>query len=726
MPAETTDSNEQPQTKNRAFTIKSILFGIAGFTLISCYSGFNDTALVQHLMVGNHFPVGAYFFFLCLTFFWNLAWFKVIPNLVLRQRELVVVLCMTLIACWVPTSGLYRYFHKTLVLPEYYLPNIASAQQYNVSHYIPKHIVPTYNRDISPDADNTSKSPFGQIIHSLTNDPTNVYYFHPEEKEIVYFSFATGLSKGSARVPLSEMPWASWVMPLGYWWPMLIFFAAATIGLALLVHRQWVHHEQLSYPLASVASSLAEQDENGIAKIFKNKLFWWGLIPVLGIFAIHYLSIWFPGYFPAVSRYWDFGPGFWKLFPNVQKAGYFNVNRGSMFFTVVGLTYFISSEISLTMGLGQIILAFVATQFYIINGKPLAGQDIEVFRAGAYVGYALILMYTGRNFYGPVLLRAFGIGKIEKARDESVIAARIFLLSFLGFYLMLMAMGIDWLVALVYGIFVMLLFLVFTRIICETGAPFMQTSWWPSVALTKLLGPTAFGPVSLVVIYQIGSTLMCDPRECLMPYVSTGLKVADDAKIKRLRVLWVMLFAVISALILGFVVNFYSYYNLGALASDTYASKTVPERFLRQTAKHISVISETGQLEVSERAVGFEKLPLVNLDETGGSYFMIAIALVIAFSMIRFRFSKWPIHPLIFLVWGTYALQTLWPSFLIGWAIKELIVRFGGGKSYQNLKPLFIGMVLGELVAAGISIVVAYVYYSLTGGIPNALNILPR
>ena len=75
-------------------------------------------------------------------------------------------------------------------------------------------------------------------------------------------------------------------------------------------------------------------------------------------------------------------------------------------------------------------------------------------------------------------------------------------------------------------------------------------------------------------------------------------------------------------------------------------------------------------------------------------------------SLLRFRFAWWPLHPVIFLMWGSWTTVLTWGSFLIGWVIKVLIVRFGGGRTYQSQKPLFIGMIMGEIVAVAMVLLV--------------------
>ena len=69
----------------------------------------------------------------------------------------------------------------------------------------------------------------------------------------------------------------------------------------------------------------------------------------------------------------------------------------------------------------------------------------------------------------------------------------------------------------------------------------------------------------------------------------------------------------------------------------------------------------------------------------------------------------------LFLVWGTYPGSRCWFSFLVGWVVKQLVVHFGGGQVYQRLKPVFFGIIAGELVATGLAISVELTYYWTTG-----------
>ncbi|HMO26807.1 MAG TPA: hypothetical protein PKB10_11100, partial [Tepidisphaeraceae bacterium] len=70
-------------------------------------------------------------------------------------------------------------------------------------------------------------------------------------------------------------------------------------------------------------------------------------------------------------------------------------------------------------------------------------------------------------------------------------------------------------------------------------------------------------------------------------------------------------------------------------------------------------------------------------------------------------------HPLGYLVMYTYPLQRIWLSVFVGWLVKVLIVRFGGASMIRSAKPVFLGLVFGEVGAAAFWLVVSLGMVSL-------------
>ena len=683
--------------RRRAFTVKSIGFGLLGVVLIDAFAQFSDTQLRQAMMVGNHLPIGGYCYILAVVLLWNPVAGKLAPRLQLSTGELAVVLGMTLAACWPPTSGFYRYFHRLIILPWVYLPDQLVWQEYHLMDYLPRKLFPLGG----------------------------------EVDDIVYRGFVQGLAKG--REPI---PWVSgdeqslfqvleaWVPPMMYWGPLLIFYIVCILAMALIVHRQWTHHEQLSYPLANILTSLIRRGPGrAVPELFRNRLFWWGAGPVLFIYALRMLHLWYPSYFPNIALNWDVTSGFLDFLPIARKVGTYSITHGTIYFSVIGVAYFVSSQIGLTVGLTQIILFVVGCQFYLATGMPLRWEDQQMGNAGAFVGYAGIMLYTGRHYYRTVFMRALGVGKPVEHEREGVLACRLLFVGIAGFYGMLvLAMGLDWLIALCFTLLMMLMFLVFTRIICETGIPFLWGRWLPPLVMGKLMGFGAVGPGPLMLIWYLGHILALDMRETLMPYISTGLRVADDAEVRRTRMIPVLFVAAVVALVVAFLATSYGMYNYSG-SQDWWAFRFSPALPFDKAVKGMVTIHSTGQLEESLAATGLAKLGMLHPDKGALGYFAFGAVAVCAFSLLRFRFSWWPLHPALFLIWGS-ASPVCWP-FLIGWLIKVLVVRFGGGRVYQNLKPLFIGLIVGELASGGLSILIGFVYYFWTGLQPIRFVILP-
>jgi len=93
-------------------------------------------------------------------------------------------------------------------------------------------------------------------------------------------------------------------------------------------------------------------------------------------------------------------------------------------------------------------------------------------------------------------------------------------------------------------------------------------------------------------------------------------------------------------------------------------------------------------------------------------------------SFLRLRFAWWPLHPIGYLMIGTYPGAHLWFSIMLGWLAKTLIVRFGGPDMFVRAKPLFLGLIVGESAAAGFWLTMGILLNAL--GVPyRAVNIMP-
>src|SRR5690606_5640916 len=82
-------------------------------------------------------------------------------------------------------------------------------------------------------------------------------------------------------------------------------------------------------------------------------------------------------------------------------------------------------------------------------------------------------------------------------------------------------------------------------------------------------------------------------------------------------------------------------------------------------------------------------------------------AIVAAMSTLRLLFAAWPLRPIGFLLGNTYPFSRMWFSIFLGWLLKALVVKFGGGTLFQKARPFAIGIIVGEAFSSGFWLMVA-------------------
>jgi len=80
--------------------------------------------------------------------------------------------------------------------------------------------------------------------------------------------------------------------------------------------------------------------------------------------------------------------------------------------------------------------------------------------------------------------------------------------------------------------------------------------------------------------------------------------------------------------------------------------------------------------------------------------------LTLGMMVARARLSWFPFHPAGLLMSLTWPGAALWSSIFIGWAIKTLILRFGGPDTYRKATPFFLGLALGDVASVFLWLVI--------------------
>jgi hypothetical protein len=75
----------------------------------------------------------------------------------------------------------------------------------------------------------------------------------------------------------------------------------------------------------------------------------------------------------------------------------------------------------------------------------------------------------------------------------------------------------------------------------------------------------------------------------------------------------------------------------------------------------------------------------------------------------RHHFLWWPVHYLGFPIGATLTIVFTWFSIFIGWSLKAIILKYGGVRLYRELRPFFLGLVLGHVFVSGFWVVFDFI-----------------
>lgn len=675
---------------------RAVILGLLGAAVVCGITYFNDAVIHNRAMIGNYMPTGVYGLLILFVLTLNPIAFRIWRRLSLSGSELAVVLTIVLAACSIPSVGLMKTFTISLVMPYHRQRSQPAWQERKVIEKVPKYML----------ADVTKEN----------------------DTEVVS-GFVQGMGTGDKHIKISQVPWYAWTRTLSFWIPAIVLFWIAMIGLALVVHRQWADHEQLPYPIATFTNSLLPNASQAISDVLKNRLFWYGMVPVLLIGINNYLFSYYPGLLqiPLGLSLESLKP----LFPVMARAEVPTIWAPTIVFTALAFAYFLPSEVSLSLGIAPYVQAsmigmLVGYGINIDNGSDIAYVHGGVSPTGsmvmgAYIGILLMLLYTGRHYYLGVLKAALKIRKAEKAELLSVNGARTFIIAMILLTIYLSTLGrMDWQLTVLFLALLSAIYLVMSRLVAETGLFFITQHYFLPVAMFMgFLGAKAFGPMALIFTFMFTLMLAPDTREALLPFLTNSLKLLDLRKVPTGKIAHVVLLALLIGLAVAVPVTLYFQYDRGVDQMGGWETVWVPLVPFQEMTNMEQRLEPDGGLAQAAKIHGWARFANLSPNPKMVSTFAVGLVLVLLFSVARLRWTKWPLHPVLFLVWFTRPGMALASSFMIGWLVKALVTKYGGGSVYRTLKPLMIGLIAGEMATGVVSMIIGAAYYFTTGEMPK-------
>ena len=663
--------------------LRSLLLGLLLSLALCALCYANDTFLRVGMLVTHLLPAAAYGGLV-------LAVLVVNPLLRLcglrpfRGRELAVVLGLFLIACGLPDISLGKTLSNAAMWPLHLNRITPSWSQVGILGLLPQDMF----CDLSlPDGDRALNG------------------------------FVAGLAQGSSSLSPAAVPWRVWLRPALFWSPLVFSLLLAVFGLALVFHRQWSDHEQLPYPIVQFASSLLPDEEGRRSPLLSSRLFWVGFAVTLAILLNNYAVRWFPKVVIPVQLRLDFVP-FAKILPTITHGRGWGLFGPQFIFTVIGLAYFLPSEASLSMWLGPWLFCLIAGVFaaygvQLRSGMMMALAPEPFIYIGSYIGLMLVILYAGRQFYLSALRRSLGLRARDDIPPVAVFGMRLFLASaaFFAVYLHCRT-DVHWTLGLLYVLLAVTTFAVVSRVLAETGAFEVGTVVYPGIAAWGFFGESAVGPSALITLFMLSVVLLSGPGWSVMPFLGQALRLTDRRQVPLGRFARWGLATMLLGVLVCVPATLYWQYDSGSANSWGRISTAFPANNGVQLLMKLRV---TGLEETALSRSGLDYLLHASPYWPYVGTAALSCLLAVAVAMLRLRFAWWPLHPCIFIFFGGDQSVKMSFSFGVGFLLKWLITRFGGGRLYQTCKPLFIGLIAGTVAGQLIPMLISAIHFACTG-----------
>jgi hypothetical protein len=164
------------------------------------------------------------------------------------------------------------------------------------------------------------------------------------------------------------------------------------------------------------------------------------------------------------------------------------------------------------------------------------------------------------------------------------------------------------------------------------------------------------------------------------------LKVADQIGSHRRRLFWAIMATILVTILLSLWLRLDAGYTHGAINLGGYygtSAARYPFLFMKKV-----VASPVGP----------------NME--GWIHVGVGAAIMFVLELLHYRLFWWPLHPLGFPISSHFG--GMWFSVLAALIIKSVVLKYGGPIVYRRLIPFFLGLILGEIVAAGFWLIIDY------------------
>ena len=531
---------------------------------------------------------------------------------------------------------------------------------------------------------------FGTITYVIRNATpengwaTRIHPFLPQHLVMMDPGALDALYRGDASLYEGGRI-AAW-LPLILRWSGFAFLVTWTMFcMAAIFRKQW-DTERLNYPIAQIPLEITSPQ----TLLFRQPLMW----VAFGIgFSLQMLNL--------AHTLWPAIPGvrIGVQLLNFSGAPWNAANPVplSFFPFAFGLSYFLPQQLAFScwffMLLARVQMIATAAFGYTEWGRfPYVQQQ----GVGAYYGVAAFVLYAARDHLKRVWAQAIGTARPEPGDEHEPMAYGAafwgFCLGVIGLISFAVYAGMGLGTAVVFfGLWIPVV-LTLARLRAELGLPTIELyQVGAEDVMQRVAGTAAFSRrdlTAMTLLFYLTRT----HRQFPMGNYVDALRLGDRTGIKLRAQSKVMMGATALAILCAFWAYLHVIHQVGY-----------------ESAKFAPVLKWAFGQDPWYRLNGWIAAPRRPDYGACGAY-VFGIAFTAFLAAMRARFVWWPFHPAGYLVSGSFGLMRLGLPIFVTWAIKSLLLRYGGLGAHRRAQPFFVGLILGEFLAGFLRTVIDLVF----------------
>ncbi len=310
------------------------------------------------------------------------------------------------------------------------------------------------------------------------------------------------------------------------------------------------------------------------------------------------------------------------------------------------------------------------------------------------MGFIVLSLWTARRHLKAVFSSAFRPARGEDAGEMMSYRAAVFglLLGLIFIICWFHRAGMEVGLACLFTLVTILFHIGVARLVADVGLAFVSVPLGAPDVLVFALGSQNLSKTALTA-FAFANGLTAYGKGLFMPAVTHAAKIGDAFPAPdRRRLLACVLGAFGVSIVASVAYTLYLGYTRGAYNFDDFP-------FSRYSQAGFS--TALAQMRNPEPP-DLERLTL----------FGIGAVVMTALTVLRYRLTWWPIHPIGFAIAssGTYVRYTVFSIFL-AWAIKAIILRLGGVTLYRRYRPFFLGVLVGYTGGVAVSTVIDAIWF---------------